>query len=31
VGTMDKARGVEETTMQHKQTLDRAIEESEGQ
>jgi hypothetical protein len=31
VSTLDKARGVEETTMQHQQALDRAVEESEGQ
>lgn len=30
VGTMDKARGVEDTTMQHKEDLDRAMQESEG-
>ena len=29
VGTMDKARGVEDATMQHRQNLDKAIEESE--
>jgi hypothetical protein len=28
VGTMDKARGVEDTTQEHKQALDRALEES---
>ncbi|MGH8185481.1 MAG: hypothetical protein ACREUC_02880 [Steroidobacteraceae bacterium] len=27
VGTMDRARGVEDTTLQHKQDLDRAIDE----
>lgn len=31
VGTMDRARSVEDTTMQHKQDLDRALQESEGQ
>lgn len=30
VGTMDKARSVEGTTLQHKQDLDRALEQSEG-
>jgi hypothetical protein len=29
VGTMDKARAVEETTMQHKEDLDRAMEDAE--
>jgi hypothetical protein len=29
VGTMDKARAVEETTMQHKENLDRAMEDAE--
>lgn len=31
VGTMDKARAVEATTMQHKEDLDRAMEAAEGQ
>ncbi|HEY8538939.1 MAG TPA: hypothetical protein VIL28_08730 [Steroidobacteraceae bacterium] len=30
VGTMDRARSVEDTTMQHKQDLDRALEAAEG-
>jgi hypothetical protein len=30
VGAMDKARGVEATTLQHKQELDRAMEAAEG-
>jgi hypothetical protein len=30
VGTMDKARGVEATTMQHKEELDRSLQEAEG-
>jgi hypothetical protein len=30
VGTMDKARGVEDTTMQHKEELDRAMDAAEG-
>lgn len=30
VGTMDKARGVEDATMQHKQNLDAAVDASEG-
>jgi len=30
VGAMDKARAVEDTTMQHKEDLDRALLESEG-
>jgi hypothetical protein len=30
VGTMDKARGVEDTTMQHKRDMDAAIESQEG-
>jgi hypothetical protein len=30
VGTMDKARGVEDTTMQHKQDTDKAIEQLDG-
>jgi hypothetical protein len=29
VGTMDRARAVEDTTLQHKQDLDRAIDEQE--
>jgi hypothetical protein len=29
VGTMDRARGVEDTTLQHKQDLDRAIDQQE--
>ena len=29
VGTMDKARAVEDTTMQHKEDLDRAMNEAE--
>lgn len=28
--TLEEARGVEETTLQHKKDLDRALEESEG-
>jgi len=30
VGTMDKARAVEDTTMAHKEELDRALQEAEG-
>lgn len=30
VGTMDKARAVEQTTLQHKEDLDRAMEDAEG-
>jgi hypothetical protein len=30
VGTMDEARAVQDTTMKHKQDLDRALQESEG-
>lgn len=30
VGTMDKARSVEATTLQHKEELDRSLEEAEG-
>ena len=30
VGAMDKARGVEATTMQHKADMDRALQEQEG-
>jgi len=30
VGTMDKARAVEDTTLQHKEDIDRALQESEG-
>jgi hypothetical protein len=30
VGTMDKARGVETTTLQHKQDMDRTLEQQEG-
>jgi nitrous oxide reductase accessory protein NosL len=30
VGTMDKARGVEDATLQHKQSLDAAVDASEG-
>lgn len=30
VGTMDKARAVENTTMQHKEDVDRALQEAEG-
>jgi hypothetical protein len=30
IGTMDKARAVEDTTMQHKEDLDRAMDEAEG-
>ena len=30
VGTMDKARAVEETTLKHKEELDRAMETAEG-
>jgi hypothetical protein len=29
-GTMDKARGVEATTMQHKEDMDRTLQETEG-
>lgn len=29
VGTMDRARGVEDTTLQHKRDLDRAIDQQE--
>lgn len=31
VGTMDKARAVEDTTLQHKQDLDKALDAAEGQ
>jgi nitrous oxide reductase accessory protein NosL len=31
VGTMDKARGVENTTLQHKEDIDEAVRESEGE
>jgi hypothetical protein len=31
VSTMDKARSVEDTTMQHKQELDRAVQDAEGE
>jgi nitrous oxide reductase accessory protein NosL len=31
VGTMDEARGVEDTTMQHKENIDQALRESEGE
>lgn len=31
VGTMDKARAVEDTTMRHKEDLDRAMESAEGE
>lgn len=30
VATMDKARAVEDTTMQHKEDVDRALQEAEG-
>lgn len=30
VGTLDEARGVQDTTMKHKQDMDRALQESEG-
>ena len=30
VGTMDKARGVETTTLQHKQEMDKTLEQQEG-
>jgi hypothetical protein len=30
IGTMDKARAVEDTTLQHKEDLDRAMDEAEG-
>ena len=30
VGTMDKARGVEDATLQHEQSLDAAVDASEG-
>jgi hypothetical protein len=29
IGTMDKARAVEDTTMQHKEDLDRALDDAE--
>jgi len=31
VGTMDRARGVEDTTMQHKEDVDRSLDEAEGE
>jgi hypothetical protein len=31
VGTMDKARAVQDTTLQHKEDLDRALESAEGE